>query len=439
MALAEGARFGNYTLIREIGGGSFSKVWYASHVLSGNHVAIKVINADAITSPDVYTLFQRELSLLRLINHPFIAAFFEYFEESDHHFIVLEHVERGSLKDLVHLKGKLTEPDARRYFSQLLAVLEYLHLQLHVAHRDLKAEHVLLDSADNIKVIDFGFSNIISADKPGFGTACGSPIYAAPEIIKGERYTCSADIWSSGILLYFMSTGQYPHTDDDIRRLFQKIAFTEISYPDFLTPGLSDLLSKVLDKSPDRRLSLNQIKEHHWFSQSGYEAIRVRHSLDDPSAEASIDREIVDRMTALGVDCHLLPHQLITGEETELTSLYKQLHRGKMSATVDQSPVADSRHRSVVARPLARTLSARNSDKPRTQTPRADISHIGMTHGPSSPLDPHGIPNALRIGHTPTPVASVAKKLSKPACGMRRITLPSPPPDFSYFVKQDVS
>ena len=327
--LRPGSQAGPFVLERNIGSGAFASVWRAHHSVSKSTVAIKVINKATISTPVARTRLQREIALLKEMDHPFIAEFFHVIEDDECFYLVMEYVENGNLLDYVNGNGRLSEDQARRYFTQLIAVLEYLHGEKKVAHRDLKCENVLLDRYNNIRVIDFGLSNMFSDVCPQLNTACGSPAYAAPEMVKGNAYTQAADIWSAGILLYAITVGHLPFDDDNLQRLLQKIVYTEAFYPSFLSPSLVDLLQKMICKDPDARITIDRIKNHPWFSQAEYYALLQQWEHEGGQAENAIDREIIDKMTGLGIDCHELHNSLLIGEFTELTAIYRIFLREK--------------------------------------------------------------------------------------------------------------
>jgi serine/threonine protein kinase len=157
------------------------------------------------------------------MHHPFVTELFQALDDDTNYYLVMEFVEHGNMLDYVNLNGRVNEDQARRFFTQLIWVLEYLHFERKVAHRDLKCENVLLDRYDNIRLIDFGLSTAFSDLNPQLATACGSPAYAAPEMVKGNQYTKSADIWSAGILLFAVCTGYLPFDDDNVERMLLKI------------------------------------------------------------------------------------------------------------------------------------------------------------------------------------------------------------------------
>lgn len=134
-------------------------------------------------------------------------------------------------------------------------------------HRDLKPENLLLDHNNNVKLVDFGLSNLYKEGEK-LKTACGSPCYAAPEMIRGERYHgLGADIWSSGVILYAMVCGYLPFEDQNTKKLYQKIIKAEYKMPDFLSPPCQDLLSLILNPDPTKRYSITDICQHPWYTQ----------------------------------------------------------------------------------------------------------------------------------------------------------------------------
>ena len=321
---------GNYKFIKKIGSGSFACVWLAIHKITEIKVAIKIVPKKSIEPGDSKNRFNREVSLLKQISHPFIAEFFEMVETDDYYFLVMEYVENGNMLDMINSNGRINEPQARRYFSQIICILEYLHKEKFVAHRDLKAENVLIDKYGNIRIIDFGLSNVFSKNNPQLSTACGSPAYAAPEMVKGQPYTNAADIWSAGILLYSMVAGKLPFDDPDTQRLLQKVVYTEVHYPPFFSSPLIDLLSKILIKDPENRLTLNGIKNHVWFSHSEYISL-LQLKLKENHITSSIDKDIVDRIAKLGLDTKGLYESIMTNDFTEITAVYKMFCRKKMT------------------------------------------------------------------------------------------------------------
>jgi len=320
------ARVGPYVLLEQIHTGGFTSIWLAEHETLKMKVAVKKVPKANITTDDQITRLTRELSLLKQLHHPFIAEFFESIEDDENYYYAMEYAEHGNLLNFVNTHGNLPESQSRFYFCQIISVLEYLHNVLSIVHRDLRTENILLDRHDNIRVIDFGFSVQSTATHPLMNTKCGSPSYAAPEMIRGQAYTRSADIWSAGVVLYVLVTGDLPFRDDNMQRLLQKIVYTDVTCPPFLSPAVTDLIRKMLAKNPDTRITIDKIKEHHWFSQSQYSRILA---FPFSLSADSIDKEIIDEIANRGIECRTLSAQLLAGEFTDLTAEYRIIWANK--------------------------------------------------------------------------------------------------------------
>jgi 5'-AMP-activated protein kinase catalytic alpha subunit len=198
---------------------------------------------------------KREIQILQLFHHPHIIRLYEVIETQSDVFMFLEYVSGGELFDLIVQRGKLDETDARRFFQQIMSGVEYCHLH-RVVHRDLKPENLLLDSNKNVKIADFGLSNMME-DGAFLQTSCGSPNYAAPEVISGNMYSGQEiDIWSCGVILYALVVGKLPFDEDYIPTLFQKIRGGIYQVPSFVSPGCTNLISRLLDVNPITRITV---------------------------------------------------------------------------------------------------------------------------------------------------------------------------------------
>ena len=154
-----------------------------------------------------------------MMRHPNIIQLFEIIETPKQLFLIMEYVSGGELFDYIVKKQKLKEEEACKFFQQILSSIEYLH-ELGIVHRDLKPENLLLDYQNNLKLVDFGLSNTYEQGQT-LKTACGSPCYAAPEMIEGKLYYGSrVDIWSSGVILFAMVAGYLPFEDKDTGKLY---------------------------------------------------------------------------------------------------------------------------------------------------------------------------------------------------------------------------
>jgi serine/threonine protein kinase len=318
---------GPFILERPIGSGGFATVYLGRHNWANVQVAVKSISKDSLSSDQARVRFGREVSIQRSLHHPFINELFDVIETDTHYHLILELVVGGSLLDRIKKARVLDEETARHYFVELLSAIEYLHEKGGAAHRDLKCENILIDRLDNIRIIDFGLSR--KAEDEKFRTLCGSPDYAAPEILESCGYTQTVDIWDLGIILYAMVVGRLPFADTSIAMTLQKIRLQEPEYPGTLSPAILDLLQKLLRKDPAERIDIRGIKAHPWLAAISWND--VHHSIKHGNGKGLIEPAIVERMVMQGIDCSSLRESICEGEVTELTVLYNIFRKAKVA------------------------------------------------------------------------------------------------------------
>ncbi|CAN8073623.1 unnamed protein product [Agarophyton chilense] len=259
-------RIGNYKLGKTLGVGSFSRVKIAEHEPTGKKVAVKILNRHKIRDQGMEEKLKREIKILKLCMHPHIIRLYEVIETSTDVYVVTEYSSGGELFDYIVERGRLSEPEARRFFQQIISGVEYCHTHM-VAHRDLKPENLLLDEFSNVKIADFGLSNCMR-DGWFLKTSCGSPNYAAPEVISGKLYAGpEVDIWSCGVIVYALLCGTLPFDDESIPYLFRKIKGGLYILPSYLSDLSKDLISKMLVTDPLKRINMDEIRKHPWFLQ----------------------------------------------------------------------------------------------------------------------------------------------------------------------------
>jgi 5'-AMP-activated protein kinase catalytic alpha subunit len=300
-------KIGPYVLGRTLGVGSFGKVKLAQHELTGHRVAVKILNRKKIQSLDMDDKVRREIKTLKLFSHPHITRLYEVIDTPTDIFVIIEYVSEGELFDFIVEKGRLSEGDARRFFQQIISGVDYCHRHM-VVHRDLKPENLLLDSDFNLKIADFGLSNMM---KDGYflKTSCGSPNYAAPEVLSGKLYAGpEVDVWSCGVILYALLCGSLPFDDESIPNLFKKIKGGIYSLPGHISDGVRDLIPRMLVVDPCKRITIAEIRQHQWF----------RVSLPRYIAMAVDDRLVMHRKVdpeALGQVSHLFKMNAATARE----------------------------------------------------------------------------------------------------------------------------
>eukprot|EP00759_Apiculatamorpha_spiralis_P022062 PhF_6_TR26415/c0_g1_i1/m.38192/K07198/PRKAA, AMPK; 5'-AMP-activated protein kinase, catalytic alpha subunit len=274
---------GPYEFVDTLGRGSFGKVMLAKHSITGELVAIKMVPRSEIVAEKMGQKLRREVNVQRMFCHPHIIRLFEVIHTSQHMFLVMEYASGGELFECISHQGRLHEATARRLFQQLVCAVEYCH-DRGVAHRDLKPENILLHNTD-LKIADFGLSNNMR-DGEFLRTSCGSPNYAAPEVIGGGLYSgAEADIWSCGVILFAMLVGRLPFDEDSLAVLFRRIKEGKYTIPSTVPAPAADLISRILVVDVMERYKLSQIKAHPWFQEGLPAYLRVNPSdlpqLDD--------------------------------------------------------------------------------------------------------------------------------------------------------------
>jgi len=238
-------------------------------------VAVKCIDLNAIETDtagvDPLRPLKSEIKVMQKIDHPHIIKLYKVFidEEGTKFYLVMELIPQGEeLFTRITQKGCYTEVQASRIFRQLVSAVEYLH-NLGIAHRDLKPENVLITgSGDNefIKLADFGFAKHFKDEQ--MKTSLGSPAYAAPELFIAEFYNEKVDIWSLGVILYLLLSGEPPFYGATIRELTQRIVECDFDFNssnwDNISEAAKDLVCHMLVKDPSKRYSAKELKENLW-------------------------------------------------------------------------------------------------------------------------------------------------------------------------------
>ncbi|KAK2861397.1 hypothetical protein FQN49_004236 [Arthroderma sp. PD_2] len=256
-------RLDQYTAVRNLGEGTFGKVKLATHRASGRPVALKIIPRRKLQSRDMVGRVEREIQYLQLLRHPHIIKLYTVIATKTDIVMVLEYAER-ELFDYLVKRGRCNDDEARIFFQQIICAVEYCHRHK-IVHRDLKPENLLIDKDKNVKIADFGLSNIMT-DGNFLKTSCGSPNYAAPEVISGKLYAGpEVDVWSCGVILYVLLVGKLPFDDDYIPSLFKKISAGNFHMPSYISAGAANLIKHMLQVHPVHRISIPEIRQDPWF------------------------------------------------------------------------------------------------------------------------------------------------------------------------------
>lgn len=273
-----GKKIGKYELGKTLGTGNFSKVKLANDSELKETWAIKIIDKEQLQKERMEEQLKREIAVMKMLKHPNVVQLKEVMQTANHIYLVLELVTGGELFDKIVAAKRFEEVTSRKYFHQLIDGISYCHTQ-GIAHRDLKPENLLLDSQDNLKIMDFGLSNLQRADGEGtlLQTVCGTPNYVAPEVLKERGYNgIIADIWSCGVVLFVMLAGYLPFDDQNMNALFNKIERGEYRMARHFSDGAKDIIGKMLTVDPTKRITVQGIIDHPWF-QVGFDARNFNH------------------------------------------------------------------------------------------------------------------------------------------------------------------
>lgn len=338
---------GQWRIGRTIGKGSSGRVKIAKHAVTGKYAAIKIVPkgliltsrmsmSEAGAKADKVLLgIEREIVIMKLIDHPNVLNLYDVWETSGELFLIMEYVPGGELFDYLVKRGRLPENEALRYFQQIIHAVDYCH-RFNICHRDLKPENLLLDKDKNIKVADFGMAAWQAGERM-LETSCGSPHYASPEIVAGKAYHGSAsDIWSCGIILFALITGRLPFDDDNIRVLLLKVKTGIFEMPNEVQGHARDLLYRMLEKDPERRITMPDILVHPFFTSVPLEEIPGRPLVPPPAlgeverpvgSAAEIDSDIMGNLKTLwhGASDETIIEALLSSEQTWEKAIYHLL------------------------------------------------------------------------------------------------------------------
>ena len=265
-------------LVRVLGKGAFGKVYLVRCRSNNIKYALKCIKKEKVIASRLTEHVIREKEVMEHLQSPFLVSLAASFQDSSNLYMMMQLVEGGELFNYLSERGTpLTEAEARFYGACVVLGLEELQ-RSGIAWRDLKPENILLDVAGYAVLTDFGFAKVIERGKKSF-TMCGTPEYLAPETVLQTGHTHAVDYWAFGILIFEMVAGKPPFTHDDRMTLFRSIINVAFNMPSYFSNDLKDLLSKLLVKTPGKRLgvtSIADLKAHPWFGTVDWAALAAR-------------------------------------------------------------------------------------------------------------------------------------------------------------------
>ncbi|XP_038066835.1 SNF-related serine/threonine-protein kinase-like [Patiria miniata] len=400
----DGKIAGMYDLEETLGRGHFAIVKLARHVFTGQKVAVKVIDKNKLDDVSRAHLFQ-EVRCMKLVQHPNVVRLYEVIDTQTKLYLILELGDGGDMYDYImqHENG-LSQDLARNYFSQIVSAISYCH-KLHVVHRDLKPENVIFFKKQGVvKLTDFGFSNLYMPGEK-LETSCGSLAYSAPEILLGDSYDAPAvDVWSLGVLLYMLVCGEPPFNETNDSETLTMIMDCKYYLPDHISEECRNLISSMLQRDPEKRLTLEQIFNSSWLKQGGeakpMEPLITRHDITK-----SVHDSIVERMISGNVaDMATIIKSLESDSYDHITATYFLLAERKLKKQV--GAVSD--------------LKAEDNSLRRHSSVQPQLASLALS--PRTPLPDHPTmdkPINNNISHLCSPVTT--QPVSKP------ISIPLPP------------
>ena len=259
----------DFTLIKELGTGSFGRVLLVQHNITQAQYAIKAIDKRSQANIQERIYFRREIEIMYRIHHPNVVKLFGHFEDNTYCYFIMEYIEGGNIYSYVPKNGirTISTQQVASIIKDVISATYFLHhMNPPIIHRDIKPENVLLSSGMQAKLTDFGWSNYINIGYKRT-TVCGTPIYLAPEMINNTGHDEKVDIWCIGVLLFELMTGVQPWSGTDIQTVKHNISRLKINWPKNMDRTAADLISKILKYNPEERISLRNMLNHPFFTQ----------------------------------------------------------------------------------------------------------------------------------------------------------------------------
>ena len=316
---------GHYLLGRTLGEGSFGKVRLGTHILTGENVAVKILEKSRLVEAADVQRVAREIKILKRNRHQNIIQLFEVLDTPTAIYLIMENADAGEMFNYIVQKKRVDELQACHFFHQIIDGAEYLH-NMEVTHRDLKPENLLLQhSADGlfVKIVDFGLSNTHDGGAL-LQTACGSPCYAAPEMIAGLKYWGpKADIWSMGVILYALVCGYLPFEDCNTSVLYKKIMAGNYACPNWISAEVRDLISLILKTDPSKRITISEIRKHRWYLQISRSQEFLKTNIPNQPADVdTFDPFVLAQIESIGIRREVVEDALERGLHNNATTTY---------------------------------------------------------------------------------------------------------------------
>jgi serine/threonine protein kinase len=308
---------------KRIGKGGFSNIYKAYDKKNQRMVAIKEICLDTLSK--YKESIKRETKIMKNLNHPNIVKLYDTIidDTTDNIYLVLEYFGRGDFSKFLK-KRPLKEKYAKKYLKQLSAGLKYL-LENKIIHRDLKPQNILVTNLGDIKIADFGFARYFDNDMV-IQTVCGSPLYMAPEIMKNKKYDLKSDLWSVGIILYEMLIGHAPFRAKNIFDLMNQIEKNNVKIPieTHISEECRDLILKLLQKDPEKRITWPQFFTHPWLGAEFKEREDMLMEISNMNNLDDMNQMMIENTGSLFANSNSIINSMVHNSKNNMITSNKQ-------------------------------------------------------------------------------------------------------------------
>ena len=260
----------DFTIIKLLGSGAFSKVYLAQHKKTKAKYAIKIIDKRDSDNISEKEYFKREAEIMYKINHPNIVKLYGHFEDNTYCYLIMEYMSGGDTYSLLMKYGdkKINNKIIVSILKDIISATYYLHhMNPPIIHRDIKSENILFNSQMRAKLTDFGWSNYLKKNHMKRMTYAGTPVYLAPELVNNLGHDHRVDTWCIGVLMFELLTGCPPWKGEDVETLKYNISRMRIKWQKQMDPDAVDLIKKTLRYNPEERISLRNMLMHPFFTK----------------------------------------------------------------------------------------------------------------------------------------------------------------------------
>ncbi|XP_036032661.1 LOW QUALITY PROTEIN: putative sperm motility kinase W [Onychomys torridus] len=301
----------DFKISTSLGSGGFGEVKLACHLPTHTQVAVKVLKKKKNSLASINT----EVEILQSVEHRNIVNYFHVIDTSTKTYLIMEYVSGKDLDMFLRDRNFLKEDEARPIFNQIVSGVHFLH-QKRIAHRDIKLENVLIDGAGNVKLCDFGMSREL-AEGQMLEEFYGTLFYLAQEILARKPYNgLVGDMWSLGVLLYVLVTGQFPYEETTFDAMYRVITTTKYPIPYHLSKPCIILIEQLLMVPNQHRITICQLQERQWLGN-----IKEHEAL----ATKEIVPKVMEAMCTMGYTCEEIVSSLKHKQPNNLTATFNIL------------------------------------------------------------------------------------------------------------------